>query len=45
MSVQQLQVAIVLLPALGFWKDMIDFESILLRKVQPARTAASLLLA
>src|SRR5262245_51776921 len=45
MSVQQLQVVIVLLPALGFWKDMIDFESVLLREVQSTRAAASLLLA
>src|SRR5262245_47918710 len=43
MSVQQLQVVIVLLPALGFWKAMIDFERILLRAVQPTRAAASLL--
>jgi hypothetical protein len=45
MSVQQLQIVDVLTPALGFGNDMIDFESILLRDVQPTRTAASLLLA
>jgi hypothetical protein len=45
MSVQQLQIVVALLPALGFGKDMIDFESILLREVLPTRAAASLLLA
>ena len=45
MSVQQLQIVVALLPALGFRKEMIDFESILLREVRPTRAAASLLLA
>ena len=45
MSVQQLQIGVVLIPALGFWNDMIDFEGIVLREVQPTCPAAPLLLA
>ena len=42
MSVQPLQIVVALLPALSFWNAMIDFERILLRKVQPTRTASVL---
>jgi hypothetical protein len=45
MSVQQLQIVVALIPALGFWNDMIDFEGIMLREVQPTCAAASLLFA
>ena len=45
MSMQQLQIVVALIPALGFWNDMIDFEGIMLCEVQPTCAAASLLLA
>ena len=45
MSVQQLQIVVVFIPALGFWNDMIDFEGILLREVQSTRATAPLLFA
>ena len=45
MSVQQLQIVVSLIAALGFRNDMIDFEGIMLREVQPTRVTASLLFA
>jgi hypothetical protein len=45
MSVHQLPIVVALLPAWGFWNDMIDFEGIMLREVQPPCAAASLLFA
>jgi len=45
MSVQQLQIVGVRLPTLGFGNDMIDFEGVVFREVEPTCAAASLLLA
>ena len=45
MSVQQLQIVVALIPTLGLWNDMIDFEGVVLREVQPTCPAAPLLLA
>jgi hypothetical protein len=45
MSVQQLQIVVALIPTLGFRNEMIDFEGIILREVQPTCAAASLLFA
>src|SRR5690349_4707122 len=45
MSVQQWQMVVALLPTLGLWNDMLDFEGVVLRAVPPACPAAPLGLA
>jgi len=44
MSVQQLQVVFRFLPALGFGKDMIDLNRVVLSEVQPTGITCALLL-